>query len=93
MPHIALKRELKEEVGIEITEFISLMVKAHHYVHKSVELHCFVVTHYKGAIVPQENQQGQWVRVSELNTQIMPEANQEIIEVLQQYLANKITDY
>ncbi|WP_117003337.1 8-oxo-dGTP diphosphatase MutT [Cysteiniphilum sp. SYW-8] len=84
-PHAALKRELKEEVGIDVTKFEPLLVKAHHYQHKSVELHCFVIMQYQGEIAPQEGQEGKWVSVDKLNAEIMPEANQEIINVLRHW--------
>ncbi len=90
-PHAALKRELKEEVGIDVTKFESLLVKAHHYQHKSVELHCFVIMQYQLEIAPQEGQEGKWVSVDKLDAEIMPEANKEIIDILRQYLSNKVS--
>ncbi|WP_119328148.1 8-oxo-dGTP diphosphatase MutT [Cysteiniphilum halobium] len=92
LPHTALKRELKEEVGIDVVAFSPLLIKAHHYEHKSVELHCFVVTKYQNNISPQEDQEGKWVSVDMLDSKIMPEANREIIEVFQQYLSDNIID-
>ncbi|WP_440615292.1 8-oxo-dGTP diphosphatase MutT [Cysteiniphilum sp. 6C5] len=92
-PDLALKRELKEEVGINVTEFSPLLIKAHHYQHKSVELHCFVIMQYQGVIAPQEGQEGKWVSVNKLNTDIMPEANQEIITVLKEYLSKMKSVY
>lgn len=86
MPDVALKRELKEEVGVDVIEFALLLVKTHHYAHKSVELYCFIVTIYQGYIMPQEEQEGKWESINNLNTEIMPEANQEIIKALKQYL-------
>ena len=90
-PHNALKRELKEEVGIDVTKCEALLVKTHHYQHKSVELHCFVITQYQGEIAPQGGQEGKWVNIDKLDTEIMPEANQEIIETLKQFMSTKVT--
>lgn len=93
LPDAALKRELKEEVGIDVVEFASLLIKVHHYQHKSVELHCFVITRYQEEIAPQEDQEGKWVSIDKLNAEIMPEANQEIITVLKEYLSEMKSVY
>src|SRR5579885_2795901 len=41
-PEDCLRRELREELGIEITEPVRFRVVSHRYPDKAVELHCFL---------------------------------------------------
>ncbi len=85
----ALYRELKEEIGIEVKQFVPLLIKQYSYAHKAVELHCFIVSSYFGIPTPQESQEGKWVHISQLDTIEMPEANKEIVEKLRDQLGRK----
>lgn len=80
----ALARELAEEVGIQVTQQQPLLVIEHDYGDKQVKLDVRVVEHFTGEPEQQEGQIGRWVEISELSHYPFPEANQAIIQALQQ---------
>ena len=59
-PEQALKRELKEELGINIDGCSPWIIRHHSYEHASVRLHFFLVSQWSGDVVPQENQNINW---------------------------------
>jgi len=59
-PEQALKRELKEELGININGCSPWIIRQHSYEHASVRLHFFLVSKWDGDVVPQENQNINW---------------------------------
>jgi len=81
-PEQALKRELREELGItaEIGEF--LCSSSYDYPHLSVELHAYRVMAFSGEIVPHVHDQVLWVMPQDLCRYDFPEANQEITKRL-----------
>lgn len=60
-PSDALKRELLEEVGIQVRAFTPLIAIPHHYPDKSVYLHVFNVTDFTGEAHGREGQEVAWV--------------------------------
>ena len=58
----ALRRELHEELAIDITAAEPLITQRHDYPHAWVELRFFVVTAWDGDIRPQEGQAVMWQR-------------------------------
>lgn len=83
----ALKRELLEEIGIEVTEYVpfedkpSLSTKQ-----KQMHLYFFLITGWLGEPFGKEGQQTLWLKISDLNPDAFPPANQEIVELLQKTL-------
>lgn len=82
-PDEAVKREIKEELGIDIShvEFVDLI--QHKYADKSVELFVFKVGQYIG--VPQclvGQLDMQWMRPAEIQQDKFPEANRAIFELM-----------
>ncbi len=77
-PYSALKRELKEELGIDVTIASKLIDIKHHYHEKIVLLHVFLVEEYKGAVLGKEGQEIRWVSTSDLYKLEFPEANKAI---------------
>lgn len=59
-PQSALVRELQEELGITILSAQPWCCMTHTYPHARVRLHCFIVEHWSGEPVSQENQSLQW---------------------------------
>lgn len=79
----ALVRELREEVGIEVTQQSPLMVIEHDYGDKRVRLDVRLVTNWNGEPVSKEGQEWQWVAINTLSNYAFPKANLAIIEQLQ----------
>lgn len=82
--HQALYRELKEEVSISALTCTPLMQISHDYGDKKVLLDVFVVDNYTDEAIALEGQQSGWFTLNELAQLNFPEANQAIIEKLQQ---------
>jgi 8-oxo-dGTP diphosphatase len=79
---IALHRELKEEVAINVLSFEKLITLSHDYGDKCVELDVYKVTQFSGEATGAEGQETRWVALSELKTIEFPAANEAIIEAL-----------
>ncbi|CAG1023513.1 8-oxo-dGTP diphosphatase [Patescibacteria group bacterium] len=75
----ALKRELKEELGIEVIHAKPLITINHQYSDRNVQLQVFLVTDYLGIACHGENQDIRWVHESELKQYQFPAANKPII--------------
>ena len=79
----ALARELDEEIGIQIRHASPLTVIAHDYGDKRVELHVYTVADFDGEPFGREGQLGKWAPVESLIPSDFPEANGDIIALLQ----------
>ena len=77
-----LRRELREELGVEATIGHKLLSTSHIYPERRVELHFFLVT-LQGEPVAQLGQQMQWVQRSELTSLKLPPADDELVALLQ----------
>lgn len=75
----ALKRELKEEIGIDVQQAQHLLDINFDYPDKTVNLHVYLVTDFKGQAHGAEGQQSQWVTKDVLFTLDFPSANQAIL--------------
>ena len=80
----ALYRELKEEIAIEVLSCTALLEISHDYGDKQVLLDVYLVDNFQGEPSAQEGQQQGWFSLNELTTIDFPEANQAIVEKLQQ---------
>lgn len=78
----ALKRELYEEVGINIIESISLIKVQHNYTDKSVLLDVFTVNNFSEQVYDKEGQEYKWVDPQNLSDFDFPEANYPIIDAI-----------
>jgi len=81
-PTEALKRELKEELGIEIQSAIDLTNISHQYADKTVRLEVFEVRDWQGDVEGREGQPLRWVEKTALNQYEFPAANTEILNTL-----------
>lgn len=78
----ALARELREEIGIEVTEQQEFMLIEHDYGDKKVRLDIRLVTAFSGEPVGREGQLARWVAIDDLKAYTFPDANTPIIKKL-----------
>ncbi len=78
----ALRRELKEELAVQVTEFSPLIQIRHHYPDKSVHLDTWIVSGLLGQAVGNEGQEIRWVKPEELVQFAFPEANKPIVNAV-----------
>ena len=78
-----LRRELREELGIEISEPLLYQAVRHDYPDKSVELHFFRCTIEPSGVQLPEDADLKWVPAEELRLFAFPEADRRLVEALQ----------
>jgi A/G-specific adenine glycosylase len=84
-PREACRRELAEEVGLDVEVGAELTCVAHTYSHFSVALHAFTCRMDTLSTLTDRGRQGQplrWATPAELADLAMPRANRKIIEAL-----------
>ena len=79
---VALRRELAEELGIEIASAIPLLNQTHEYPTKIVNLEFFRVPQWHGEVRGAEGQEICWAKTTELSAFQFPAANDAVVEVL-----------
>jgi 8-oxo-dGTP diphosphatase len=83
----ALKRELHEELGIEVLTATPLVEQRHEYDIRTVVLDCWLVTEFSGEAHGKEGQLTTWAKIEECaSTYPMPEPNVHILKALVEYL-------
>lgn len=78
----ALRRELTEELGIEVTEAAAYMQIHHEYPDRTVNLEFFLVTSWQGEPSGLEGQGVRWVHPSDLDPEMLLPADAPVIENL-----------
>jgi 8-oxo-dGTP diphosphatase len=78
----ALKREILEEIGIEVVSATPWTQVDYHYPHKSVLLDTWLVSQFSGTPIGAEGQPIDWIALGDLGTREFPEGNRMIIEKL-----------
>jgi 8-oxo-dGTP diphosphatase len=78
----ALKRELREEVGIEVIDHEPWLVVDHDYPDKLVSLKVYKVTQFSGVAMGCLNQEIRWLIPSKLLDLPWPQANISIVKAL-----------
>ncbi len=78
----ALRREVREEVGIEITVGEEIAVVQHAYSHFRITLHAFDCKYKGGTARPIQCDDVKWVTVKQLSQYAFPKANHGILKVL-----------
>ncbi|MEI7795685.1 MAG: Nudix family hydrolase [Methylococcaceae bacterium] len=76
---IALARELKEEIGIEMIAAKPLISLSHEYSDCAVKLHVFSIVEYEGEAQSRLNQEWAWVNIDNLENYAFPAANKAIL--------------
>lgn len=79
----ALRRELREELGIEVVDAEWRMALVHAYPEREVELAFHVVTAFTGDPQPLDGQRLRWVALDRLHDQNILEADLPFIQALQ----------
>ena len=79
----ALKRELAEELGIEVTTSRPFLEVHHEYPDRTVDIEFFEVTSWKGEPAGLEGQGLRWLLPSDLNPNVLLPADVPVLEALQ----------
>ena len=79
--HACLRRELREELNVDVTVGDVLLTSTHDYPERRVELH-FVRCGLEGEPAPQLGQEMRWTPREELNGLEFPAADAELIRIL-----------
>ena len=82
-PEQALKRELSEELGVDVLRVARLIQFNYSYPEKNVFLDVYKILEYSGTITANENQELNWIKISKLKTAEFPQANFGIIRAIQ----------
>ncbi len=81
-PQQALSRELREEVGIDVTHAKPLQLLKYDYPEMTVTLHFFLVEQWQGQPFGKEGQPTRWLAQQQLEAEQFPPANQAIVHQL-----------
>jgi 8-oxo-dGTP diphosphatase len=87
-PETALIRELKEELGIDVTEscLAPLTFASHRYERFHLLMPLYVCRRWQGTVTPREGQTLSWVRPPRLTDYPMPPADKPLVAVLRDLL-------
>ena len=85
----AMLRELQEELDITVVQMEKLIEVRHDYGDKQVFLDTWCVTEFRGEARGVEGQELAWVSTRELSSYHFPDANQPIVEAVQQRLSGE----
>lgn len=80
----ALKREIHEELGVDVVEAEPFVRIDHDYGDKQVSLDVWMVSQFNGEPSGREGQDLRWQAINELEADQFPAANVAIITALQQ---------
>jgi 8-oxo-dGTP diphosphatase len=81
-PEVALKRELKEELGIEADVGELILASTHSYGTTGILLLFFRVRYWKGELKPVHHTELKWAQPAELANLPMPDANRKVLDRL-----------
>jgi len=82
LPLDALKREVLEEVGLDVVAADPVGIFNYHYHEKSVRLHVFSIHQFEGLPEARLGQVLRWVDRASLNQYQLPEANQLFLDLI-----------
>jgi 8-oxo-dGTP diphosphatase len=87
-PEAALIRELKEELGIDVTEacLAPLTFASHRYESFHLLMPLYVCRRWNGIVAAQEGQALAWVRPQKLDQYAMPPADKPLVAMLRDLL-------
>jgi len=85
----ALRRELCEEIGVEIGRPILFHRESWTYPGREVDLSFFICAERRGKPRPAEEQEIRWVTQDELGALETPRANARVIALLREHLASE----
>ncbi len=87
----ALRRELSEEVDIQVDDAHPLIKISHDYPDNKIKLDAWVIDRWSGIPWGKEGQTVEWVAIKELNTRQLPDANIKITKAINLPLLYLIT--
>ncbi|MCS7352349.1 MAG: (deoxy)nucleoside triphosphate pyrophosphohydrolase [Thermoflexus sp.] len=79
-----LRRELREELGIEVEVLEPMMTLRHTYTHMRITLHVFRCRWVGGTLQPIGCADARWVRIQELDRYPFPNTDRQIVERLKE---------
>ena len=87
-PEAALRRELAEELSIDVCEtcLAPFTFASHSYPEFHLLMPLYLCRNWDGAIIPREGQRIKWVRASRLKEYAMPPADLPLIPMLRDLL-------
>jgi len=77
-----VRRELQEELAIDVEVGELLISVKHAYTHFKITLHCFECTHVDGELTLVHAADAKWVRPSELRSYAFPKADRVVLDLL-----------
>jgi mutator protein MutT len=77
-----LKREIEEELGIEVMVDELFLTVDHKYPDKRISLHVFNCTWLKGEPVPLQRQETRWITLTDLSKFTFPPPDVQVIKAL-----------
>lgn len=77
-----LRREIQEELGVDLVVGAELLTVTHQYPDRTVELH-FVACRFEGIPIPRLGQEMRWVARDELRQLEFPPADEQLIALLE----------
>ncbi|MEX0662004.1 MAG: A/G-specific adenine glycosylase [Balneolaceae bacterium] len=87
------KRELDEELGVEVSVFDEFMNLKHAYSHFKITLHAYWCRIEKGKPSPKSSQKLKWVSLEAIDEFPFPKANKTLIKNLQELKDNNLTQF
>ena len=87
-PEVALVREVKEELGIDITEscLAPFSFASHDYDEFHLLMPLYLCRRWKGIPTPKERQKLKWVRLENFSDYSMPPADLPLVAMLREFL-------
>lgn len=87
-PERALIRELREELGIDITEacLAPFTFASHTYEDFHLLMPCFLCRRWDGVVRGAEGQNLKWVRINDLKNYPMPPADEPLIAMIRDFI-------
>ena len=86
----ALRRELREELGVQVAAARPLLEFSHEYSERHVQLSVWLVERFSGAPAGREGQQLQWVTPAALRSLPLLQADLPIVEWLERHWQLKV---
>jgi 8-oxo-dGTP diphosphatase len=83
LPAVALQRELREELGIDVGSVEPFMNLSHNYPDRSVDLEFFLVKEWHGEPSGLEGQRIRWIDTAELSADELLPADAPLVAALQ----------
>jgi 8-oxo-dGTP diphosphatase len=85
-PEVCIRREIREELSIEVSVGAKLSPVIHHYGSSALELIPFICSHLEGVIELAEHHTFRWVSMDELDGLDWLEADVKVVQLLKSHL-------